>query len=63
MLQEMLGSRQTFRIFTLVILMETVLENTVPRAIRRPSQQAWLLFGVMGPFCFILCTAGLLDVY
>ena len=39
-------------IYSHTILMETVLENTVPRAIRRPSQQAWLLFGVMGPFCF-----------
>lgn len=40
-------------IYSHIILMETVLENTVPRAIRRPSQQAWLLFGVLGPFCFI----------
>lgn len=38
-------------IYSHVILMETVLENTVPRAIWEAQQQAWLLFGVMGPFC------------
>lgn len=30
-----------------------VLESTVPRATRRPSLQAWILFGVMGPFLYV----------
>lgn len=34
-----------------IILMQTVLERTVPRASRRPSQSAWILFGI--GYCFI----------
>lgn len=43
-------------IFRKLILLwyQTVLESTVPRAIRMPSQQPWIMFCVTRPFCFII---------